>query len=298
MLDVMSNISYKVKKFNFESESDVSRALSLLEIVFNKKFTREWWEWKYRINPFGESIGYYTEENDSGVMSSLRLFWNRPCFNMIGKVKGVYQAGDTATHPDYQQRGLAKVLVREFLSEYRHLKIYNFPNDISKKIYLSNGWDEINKFFFKVVPFSFFSNISNLDEKSVTRDENFKLLTAGQPKEIIQYYFWRFVKNPLYKYYVIEVGNEFILFTVFKHKQLTEFRLVISSAKIDFIFLVEIRKSLRKLNLVPNFFTYAIMDDYSMFSAGIKYGKGIYILSNNFTIDESSLIDYQDVDFV
>ncbi|KLN95487.1 GNAT family N-acetyltransferase, partial [Moellerella wisconsensis] len=172
----MNKSSYEIKYFDFKNESDISRALKLLTQVFKKNFTREWWDWKYNLNPFGQSIGYYSEDKNSGQMSSLRLFWRRPCFKIMDD-SDIYQAGDTATHPDYQKKGLAKILVSKFLSEHTNAKIYNFPNDISKKIYLSNGWKEIDKFFFKVIPFSLFRRVNNLENISINIDGNFKKFT-------------------------------------------------------------------------------------------------------------------------
>ena len=52
------NIS--IRKFK---PTDVDGIINLLAIVFDTKFTREWWDWKYRSNPYG----FFGEEGDIWV---------------------------------------------------------------------------------------------------------------------------------------------------------------------------------------------------------------------------------------
>ena len=59
-----------VRPFN---DRDLYQVLDLMSKNYNRPYTKEWWEWKYKKNPFGKSI-IWVSENDNKIVGS-RSFW-------------------------------------------------------------------------------------------------------------------------------------------------------------------------------------------------------------------------------
>jgi GNAT superfamily N-acetyltransferase len=99
----------------------------------------EFFRWKHLQSPFGRSYMLVAEEN--GRIVGLRAFlrWR---FHVGGAVVHAVRAVDTATHPDYQGRGIFSRLTLEALE---HLSgqvdlVFNTPNHRSLPGYLKMGW--------------------------------------------------------------------------------------------------------------------------------------------------------------
>jgi GNAT superfamily N-acetyltransferase len=99
----------------------------------------EFFRWKHLESPFGRSYMLVAEED--GRIVGLRAFM-RWRFRVGGRVLRAVRAVDTATHPDYQGRGIFSRLTHkavEDLSGQADL-IFNTPNDQSLPGYLKMGW--------------------------------------------------------------------------------------------------------------------------------------------------------------
>ena len=64
-----------------------------------------------------------------------------------GRVVHAVRAVDTATHPDYQGRGIFTRLTLHALDELRHEIdfVFNTPNDQSRPGYLKMGWQVVGR---------------------------------------------------------------------------------------------------------------------------------------------------------
>jgi GNAT superfamily N-acetyltransferase len=104
--------------------------------------TTEFWHWKHIFNPFGRSPMLVAE--DGGRIVGLRAFmrWE---FHAGGGVIRAARAVDTATHPDYQGRGLFSRMTSLALDRLREdtQLIFNTPNDKSLPGYLKLGWQKV-----------------------------------------------------------------------------------------------------------------------------------------------------------
>jgi glycosyltransferase involved in cell wall biosynthesis/predicted N-acetyltransferase YhbS len=101
--------------------------------------------WKHDRNAFGPS--YMWVATDGGRIVGLRAFmrWE---FVRGGQVLHAVRAVDTATHPDYQGKGLFTAMTLHGLDEIRADGIdfvFNTPNDKSRPGYLKMGWQEVGK---------------------------------------------------------------------------------------------------------------------------------------------------------
>jgi L-malate glycosyltransferase len=101
--------------------------------------------WKHDQNAFGPS--YMWVATDGGRVVGLRAFmrWE---FVRGGQVLRAVRAVDTATHPDYQGKGLFTAMTEQGLDAVKADGVdfvFNTPNDKSKPGYLKMGWHEVGK---------------------------------------------------------------------------------------------------------------------------------------------------------
>lgn len=111
-------------------------------------WTREYWEWKHSINPFGPSAQRVAVVDDDIVGVRVFMRWNLvangqdiPCARPV----------DTATHPDWRRQGIFSELTGRIVDELRNdgvSLIFNTPNDQSRPANLSLGWSRVGRLRF------------------------------------------------------------------------------------------------------------------------------------------------------
>jgi GNAT superfamily N-acetyltransferase len=99
--------------------------------------------WKHHESPFGRSPAWVAVDPASGDrVVGFRTF-SRWRFDQGGVAVPAVRAVDTATHPDYQGRGIFSLLTRHALEALRDegvAFVFNTPNDKSRPGYLKMGW--------------------------------------------------------------------------------------------------------------------------------------------------------------
>lgn len=102
--------------------------------------------WKHRRNPFGESPGLVAEAPD-GRLAGVRLFLRWQWQDGAGRVVRAVRPVDTATHPDFQGRGIFRTLTRRLLEQVdgEAELVFNTPNGNSLPGYLKMGWRELGR---------------------------------------------------------------------------------------------------------------------------------------------------------
>lgn len=127
---------------------DTDRILELAKLSLGEGSIpryRAYWDWKHIENPFGESPVLLAEAD--GQLVGLRVFmrWD---WIAGGQTYRAVRAVDTATHPDWQGRGifsrLTKALVQQVTDEGVHF-IFNTPNEKSRPGYLKMGWQAVGR---------------------------------------------------------------------------------------------------------------------------------------------------------
>jgi GNAT superfamily N-acetyltransferase len=96
--------------------------------------------WKHRQSPFGRSPAWVAVDGDRVVGFRTFMRWE---FERGGATVRAVRAVDTATHPDYQGRGIFTLLTRHALDELKAdgvALVFNTPNDKSRPGYLKMGW--------------------------------------------------------------------------------------------------------------------------------------------------------------
>lgn len=109
------------------------KIMNCFNATFDESKPDGYFQWKYRDNPFGDSLHIIVLENEKVI--STRVFWRLD-------VDGVesYQCVDTSVLSEYQGKGLFAKTVKTALKVIGDKQIYNYPNSNSAPAYLKYGW--------------------------------------------------------------------------------------------------------------------------------------------------------------
>jgi GNAT superfamily N-acetyltransferase len=103
--------------------------------------------WKHDQNPFGPSPTWVAVAPD-GSLAGVRVFL-RWAFDVPGEATiSAVRAVDTATHPDWQGKGIFTRLTMGALDELGDEGldvVFNTPNDQSRPGYLKMGWSQVGR---------------------------------------------------------------------------------------------------------------------------------------------------------
>jgi N-acetylglutamate synthase-like GNAT family acetyltransferase len=153
------------------TESDLPGIVQLLKESLGEGLmpkSEAYWRWKHINNPFGISPVLLAIEDDKlvGVRAFMRWQWS----DGKRKVEAV-RAVDTATHPDFQGKGIFSKLTKALLTDSKtdgYNLVFNTPNDKSMPGYLKMGWEKAGKLpitLKPVNPLSMVMNILSSDSK-------------------------------------------------------------------------------------------------------------------------------------
>ncbi|HSF87491.1 MAG TPA: GNAT family N-acetyltransferase [Acidimicrobiia bacterium] len=130
------------------ADGDLSGTLELLEAALGEtpllKRTPELFAWKHLDNPFGRSILLVAEAE--GRIAGLRAFMRWELETAAGQRLRCVRAVDTATHPEFQRRGIFSRLTRAALDAAERDGVdlvFNTPNPKSGAGYLKMGWQHV-----------------------------------------------------------------------------------------------------------------------------------------------------------
>ena len=127
-------------------ESDLGEVLALLRDAMHRpddERFNELFRWKHLNNAFGASPAWVAVDGDRIAAVRYLMRWE---FERNGEVLRAVRAVDTATHPDYQGRGLFRKLTMGAIDDAMRDGvdfIFNTPNDQSRPGYLKMGWQMV-----------------------------------------------------------------------------------------------------------------------------------------------------------
>jgi predicted acetyltransferase len=228
-----------------ESEQIISLLQASLGESLLKK-TATIWDFKHVKNPFGASYILVAEEDQKLIGVRALMQWNWQIHN---EVWSAYRAVDTATHPDFQGKGIFTKLTLKALKDVQEKGeafVFNTPNDKSRPGYLKMGWQEVGKIKVALIPLFFYffkglfsskrykNDISAQELESLCDDHNAVL----QKKNILftpksaSYLKWRYEENPMQNYKVVSGSNWYLAMYVKKHKFFNELRVAESLGEL------------------------------------------------------------------
>ena len=186
-------------KFFYYWTNDIDKNLErkimlCFDETFGKNSSKDYFKWKYRDNPFGESL-HIIALNKNKVVAT-RAFWRLD----INKTSA-YQCVDTAVLSNFQNKGIFKKTASMASKILKEKLIYNSPNRDSGPVYLKCGWKNIAK--------------SNLTKVNLT---SFMLKSSPVIKWKAKILEWRFKKNPTQTYYNLKRGRSYYIFRKIKKK--------------------------------------------------------------------------------
>lgn len=124
--------------------SDVPEVVELLRAAMGEAkvpLTVDYWRWKHEQSPFGPSPGLVAVAPD-GRLVGVRVFMRWELWRGEERLRAV-RAVDTATHPDWQGKGIFTRLTRGLLAQAEAEGVdfvFNTPNKSSLPGYLKMGW--------------------------------------------------------------------------------------------------------------------------------------------------------------
>ena len=128
------------------SEADVPQILELLQGSLGwttGERSAAFYRWKHHDNPFGVSPAWVAVVEDRIV--GLRI-WLRWRFTDGTRSWDAVRAVDTATHPDFRERGIFHRMTTASLEQLRAqgiAHVFNTPNEQARRGYLEMGWEEV-----------------------------------------------------------------------------------------------------------------------------------------------------------
>ncbi|MGL2966874.1 GNAT family N-acetyltransferase [Flavobacterium sp. XGLA_31] len=202
--------------YQLAKPTDVEQIVSLFERCLGSDGgapTTEFWNWKHHQNPADVSPVVLAWDGDKLI--GIRAFM---CFKFQGK-DGMYKAYrpvDTATHPDYQGKGIFRNLTLSLIEDLKTTDekafIFNTPNSQSKPGYLKMGWIEWGKPLLQVLPaFPFSKNSFDLDHSRLRVYDFSKIKPIATNHLAVykdsDYYKWRYQQIALQSYGLKEIQS-------------------------------------------------------------------------------------------
>jgi GNAT superfamily N-acetyltransferase len=227
-----SNFVYQLAK-----PTDVDQIVALFELCLGADGgapTAAFWNWKHNQNPGGISPVLLAWDKDKLI--GIRAFMCYKFHSNEGEMKA-YRPVDTATHPEYQGKGIFSHLTLSLIEDLKKIDqkafIFNTPNGQSKPGYIKMGWIEWGKPLLQILPTFTFSVNSFAKDQAILLAHDFSMINTVATHHIAvckdsAYYHWRYQKIPMQQYGLkeIKVGKDdyIILYRQKKMKFLHEFR--------------------------------------------------------------------------
>lgn len=113
----------------FES-GDRERFLSLYDAVWGHEKSAEWFDWRFRENPYGRGVRMVVVERDGQLVGAEPVL---PYRVRAGRATCLaYQPVDWIVHPDHRRRGLFTRMTERLLDSFgpEPSFLFNFPTDV------------------------------------------------------------------------------------------------------------------------------------------------------------------------
>ncbi|MGE0772978.1 MAG: GNAT family N-acetyltransferase [Cyclobacteriaceae bacterium] len=210
----------------FATNEDIPSVVHLLKLSLGESLmpkSEAFWRWKHKGNPFGESpvLLAFDESRLVGVRAFMRWDWKQR-EKIIRSVRAV----DTATHPDYQGKGIFRRLTLKLVDQCKIDGIdfiFNTPNSSSMPGYLRMGWRKVGR-----MPVGFRPHLPKITGVENNPGEYgwdscyiASFLADTEPSEYLatkytrEYFDWRYDENPNVTYHLLR-GNSGNFFAIFR----------------------------------------------------------------------------------
>ncbi|WP_178915137.1 GNAT family N-acetyltransferase [Natronomonas gomsonensis] len=108
--------------------ADREQFLSLYETVWGRRKGREWFDWRFSANPYGDDIRMVIAEVDGEMVGAEPLLPFR--LRVGSRTLDADQPVDWIVHPDHQRKGIFSRMTTFLLEQYDDTDLlFNFPSD-------------------------------------------------------------------------------------------------------------------------------------------------------------------------
>lgn len=122
-----STDTYQIRSYG---PHDRARFLSLYETVWGRRKSEEWFDWRFRANPYRDEIQMTVVESDGKLVGAEPLLPYR--LRIDGDVHTADQPVDWIVHPEHRRCGLFTRMTEDVLDRYlpNVSLFFNFPNEL------------------------------------------------------------------------------------------------------------------------------------------------------------------------
>ncbi len=170
------------------TSDDLDAVLLLIEAAMGRsedpRFA-ELFRWKHLENAFGPSPAWVAVDDGRVIAVRYLMRWE---FEQGTRHYTAVRAVDTATHPDYQGKGLFSRLTRVAVAELESEGIdfvFNTPNDQSRPGYLKMGWQMVGVLPVPIRPVSLRGAVRMVRSKVVAEHFSIPTLSAQSARDVL-----------------------------------------------------------------------------------------------------------------
>ncbi len=197
---------------------DEDSILELFHIVFKQEMTKNYWNWRFKNNPFSNEIFIYLMWDEDKLVGHYAV--SPVEMNAQGNIVKTALSMTTMTHPEYGGQGifskLASALYQDVQENFGYKLIWGFPNNNSHYGFIKNlGWKDA-----AIIPMMTLElpvkALSDQQEIKYEVNDSFsseiisKLNIANSALKINKtknYLDWRYLTNPGATYKVLHIEN-------------------------------------------------------------------------------------------
>jgi len=205
----------KIEKYKLGDERYI---LELFELAFGKKMTLEYWNWRFKNNPFGQNPMIHLMWDDEKLVGHYAI---SPVEMLVDdEIHKTALSMTTMTHPEYGGRGifsqLAQSLYNELKDEHGYSMVWGFPNNNSHYGFIKNlNWYDIADIPFLALDVT---RLKKIEIQEYKLHENFSkeivlLLNTNNISRLrvnknLDYLQWRYIDNPSANYRILVLDEE------------------------------------------------------------------------------------------
>lgn len=240
---------------------DEDKILELFEIVFHRKMSSGYWQWRFGDNPIDKHLIHLMWDGDRLAGHYAVSAINMRIDNEIHKAA---LSMTTMTHPDYGGRGifseLSSSLYNELKNERGYKCVIGYPNLNSHYGFIKNlNWSNIcicnhlikDVSTYDKTPCNNIFITENITQEHIDIIDKISRFFRVSVWKDLSYMKWRLEDNPNAKYYIFEYRQNSILEGFWIVKTYPS-----EKAGIDNVFIVENAVPFENIALIPEFISH------------------------------------------
>jgi GNAT superfamily N-acetyltransferase len=233
--------------FNFNSDQElIPSYLRSVALAHKHAETKgeDWFYWKFRDNPYGESI-VVCAESEGEVVGSLAF--GMQAFDLAGGTISGSLVFEAFVHPGFQGRGIFKRLIQlaeDELARHDIAIAFAFPNSMSLPGFSKAGWTKLEspEYWIKPLRWVVWPQAANLRKSFIPNAPNLgratpiRALGHGRESHLsavinVEFLHWRFNSYPVAEYAMLEAEGYQVVLRIGQRGSLKEAQVLLIRRK-------------------------------------------------------------------